>query len=299
MTTTNKKTKPTTKKTDDNLEQLLKENLALDEKLQDKLPSELKKDFIKGETDLSADEPDGALTQVLDSIEADDSAMVENSANTKDDFPVPLVKDDSSIELEEKKDLVLESNNLESTGDKELTKFDVGSEIIKNIIPPEALKSMENTDKLPEGPIERPLEEVKKEAEEVKKELEKEKKEIEAHMEDVGTLASAAQVQQAQQTKTPEMVKVEGVLQDGLKDYFLKMTPNEQENFKIEGERVASKIVILLKAAKVKVVKILKLITQWLKMIPGVNKYYLEQQSKIKTDNLIRMKEEGEFDGKM
>jgi hypothetical protein len=91
---------------------------------------------------------------------------------------------------------------------------------------------------------------------------------------------------------------VEDILEDGLDEYYVKMSPEEKMEFKAEGELVASQITKLLRAAKVKVVKIVELIVNWLRRIPGVNKYYLEKESKIKTDELLQIKKdkEGLFD---
>ena len=130
----------------------------------------------------------------------------------------------------------------------------------------------------------------------LEKEREAVKKEIEADKEDLGTVASAAVAAATQDKKNPVMGGGGGGLEDGLDPYFLKMTPAEKAEFKKVGEETAGKVMTLLKETKVKVVKILELIANWLKMIPGVNKYFLEQESKIKTDTLLKMKEEGMFD---
>ena len=50
----------------------------------------------------------------------------------------------------------------------------------------------------------------------------------------------------------------------------------------------------MLKAAKVQVDKVFDLIKNWLGLIPGVNKYFLRQESKIKTDKLLKLKKEKE-----
>ena len=54
------------------------------------------------------------------------------------------------------------------------------------------------------------------------------------------------------------------------------------------------KINELLSHAKVKVNKIIALIRDWLKLIPGINKFFLEQETKIKADNLLEYKAEKE-----
>jgi hypothetical protein len=42
---------------------------------------------------------------------------------------------------------------------------------------------------------------------------------------------------------------------------------------------------------KIKVNKIIDLIRRWLKLIPGINKFFLEQEVKIKADKIIRLKD--------
>ena len=47
-----------------------------------------------------------------------------------------------------------------------------------------------------------------------------------------------------------------------------------------------------MKSTKVKVKKILKLILEWLRILPGINRFFLEQEAKIKTDRIIQLKED-------
>ena len=87
-------------------------------------------------------------------------------------------------------------------------------------------------------------------------------------------------------------VRIESVLSEDLTDVFLKMSPVQQAAFKQKGEETAGKIQAILASAKVNAKKILDLIRDWLKMIPGVNKFFLEQDAKIKTDRLMLLAEE-------
>jgi hypothetical protein len=81
--------------------------------------------------------------------------------------------------------------------------------------------------------------------------------------------------------------EIEAVLSEDLTDLFLKLPPEKREAFRLKGEETASKVRVLLSSAKVNVKKILLLIVDWLKMIPGVNKFFLEQEAKIKADKLL------------
>lgn len=86
--------------------------------------------------------------------------------------------------------------------------------------------------------------------------------------------------------------QIENVLADGLKDIYRNLAPAKQKEFKKAGEETARKINLLLAKAKINIGEIIKLIKKWLSLIPGVNKYFLEQEAKIKADELIRLRNE-------
>lgn len=85
--------------------------------------------------------------------------------------------------------------------------------------------------------------------------------------------------------------KVEKIMEEGLKDAFLEMTTIQQQEFKIKGEQTAAQIRTLLRATHVKAKKIFQLIVEWLKLLPGVNRFFIEQEAKIKSDKIISIKE--------
>ncbi len=89
------------------------------------------------------------------------------------------------------------------------------------------------------------------------------------------------------QAKEADFIKVEKILEENLAQAYQSMEPELQSQFKKEGERIASLVWQMIKTAKIQVKEILKMIVHWLKMIPGVNRYFLEQESKIKTDKII------------
>ncbi|MDD5749928.1 MAG: hypothetical protein PHO91_04090 [Patescibacteria group bacterium] len=82
--------------------------------------------------------------------------------------------------------------------------------------------------------------------------------------------------------------KVEEILAQGMENVFLSMDARTQEVFKIKGEETAKKINTALQKAKIKFSEIVSLISNWLKIIPQVNRYYLEQEAKIKADAIMR-----------
>ncbi|MFH0815164.1 MAG: hypothetical protein V1902_03770 [Candidatus Falkowbacteria bacterium] len=91
--------------------------------------------------------------------------------------------------------------------------------------------------------------------------------------------------------KSPYIVAVESILEEDLKDLYVNLPENKKQAFKKEGERVANKIEKIIQSAKVSVSKIISLIRNWLLMIPGVNKLFLEQEAKIKADKILAVKE--------
>ena len=86
-------------------------------------------------------------------------------------------------------------------------------------------------------------------------------------------------------------VKIEKIMEEGVGDAYQRLSPVAKEEFKIKGEETANIIREMVKSGHAKVKKIFQLILGWLKMLPGVNKYYLEQEAKIKTDRIMSVKE--------
>ncbi len=88
------------------------------------------------------------------------------------------------------------------------------------------------------------------------------------------------------------LIEIENVLSEHLEEIFAGMTPQQQMAFQQKGEETAREVKTLLQETKVKVREILNLIKEWLQMIPGVNKFFLEQEAKIKTDRLLNWREQ-------
>jgi len=112
-------------------------------------------------------------------------------------------------------------------------------------------------------------------------------KEKRKEAERVGEVASAPIINQRQKEREK---KIEKVLAEGLEDVYLNMSLEKRKEFKTVGEQTAGKISELLEKGKVKVKKIIALIRKWLALIPGVNKFFLEQEAKIKADEIMKLK---------
>jgi hypothetical protein len=83
--------------------------------------------------------------------------------------------------------------------------------------------------------------------------------------------------------------KYEEVMADGLGDVYHTMTPAQQEKFRKRGEEIAKVIEELTVHLKLTARKVIELIRAWLKMIPGINRYFLEQEAKLKTDEIMKL----------
>lgn len=84
---------------------------------------------------------------------------------------------------------------------------------------------------------------------------------------------------------------VENILAEGMDSVFLSLDAGTQKIFKTKGEEISSKITHLLLQTKVKIKEITNLILEWLRIIPQVNRHYLEQEAKIKTEKILKIKE--------
>ena len=84
-------------------------------------------------------------------------------------------------------------------------------------------------------------------------------------------------------------VKIEKIMEDGVGDAYNRLSPIAKEEFKLKGEETARSIRVLLQATHVKVKKIFQLILEWLRLLPGINRFFLEQEAKIKTDRIISL----------
>jgi hypothetical protein len=83
--------------------------------------------------------------------------------------------------------------------------------------------------------------------------------------------------------------ELENILADGLGDLYQTLDQTQQEIFKQKGEETARSISLLLKNVKFKIYEVLNLIRNWLFLIPGINKFFLEQEAKIKTDKILQI----------
>lgn len=92
--------------------------------------------------------------------------------------------------------------------------------------------------------------------------------------------------------KSALQVKVEEVMANGLDVSYQTMTPVQQERFRKKGEEIAKQIEDLTARFKLTARKVLHLLRSWLKLIPGINKFFLEQEAKLKADAIMKLGQE-------
>lgn len=93
------------------------------------------------------------------------------------------------------------------------------------------------------------------------------------------------------QVKDAVTEQIEKIMEEDLGDAFRELTPVQKQAFKIKGEETAWEIRKMIKTTHFKVKNIFRLILEWLKMLPGINRFFLEQEAKIKTDKILTLKD--------
>ncbi|MFH1621240.1 MAG: hypothetical protein ABIB04_04105 [Patescibacteria group bacterium] len=87
-------------------------------------------------------------------------------------------------------------------------------------------------------------------------------------------------------------IEVEKILEEGLGDVYENLPESAKPKFKEKGELAAREISAMVRSLKLKLRKVLELIRDWLLTVPGVNRFFLEQEAKIKVDKLRELVED-------
>ncbi|MBI4276380.1 hypothetical protein HY629_00895 [Candidatus Uhrbacteria bacterium] len=90
-------------------------------------------------------------------------------------------------------------------------------------------------------------------------------------------------------TKSVMLQRVEKILEEDLAQVYFMMNTEEQSRFKLKGEETANAVESLLSHAKATAARLIQLLRAWFQLIPGVSKFFVERESKIKTDKLLRL----------
>jgi len=91
---------------------------------------------------------------------------------------------------------------------------------------------------------------------------------------------------------TPRQEEIDDILEDGLGEIYVTLTPEKQAELRRVGGETVRQIDQLLDHAKSQINKIIGLIRKFLLVIPGVNRFFLEQEVKIKADKIISLKDQ-------
>lgn len=110
----------------------------------------------------------------------------------------------------------------------------------------------------------------------------------------VDKISTAEERASEPQSKSDRQRAIEDVMAQGLQEVYLGLSDDDRRLVKQEGEKVAGVIASLFETGKAAAKKVLSLLREWLEKIPGVNKYFLEQESKIKTDKIMALSKKGE-----
>lgn len=84
--------------------------------------------------------------------------------------------------------------------------------------------------------------------------------------------------------------ELEIALGEGLEDQFLKMDFMSQKGFKEAGENLTEVLKDVILNQKIERPKIMDKIRLWLKMIPNVNNFFIEQETKNRADKIMAIK---------
>lgn len=101
--------------------------------------------------------------------------------------------------------------------------------------------------------------------------------------------ATSAQAPQPSVQKDHVTIQVEHILEEGLGEMYATLPPDAKVAFRERGEHVSEEIATMIRTFRVKISNVLRLIRSWLHTIPGVNKFFLEQEAKLKTDSILEL----------
>jgi hypothetical protein len=80
---------------------------------------------------------------------------------------------------------------------------------------------------------------------------------------------------------------VEKILEKDLGPLYATLPESAKPLFKKKGEEASDQIAGMLRSFRVEASRVIRLIRDWLLTIPNVNKFFLEQEAKLKTDGVL------------
>lgn len=88
-------------------------------------------------------------------------------------------------------------------------------------------------------------------------------------------------------TKSKTLSDIEYMLSEDLDLFYNSLDENRKKQFRDVGEQIAIEIDNMVKGFKTAAKRIVMLIRKWLMLVPGMNKFFLEQEAKIKTQKIM------------
>lgn len=92
------------------------------------------------------------------------------------------------------------------------------------------------------------------------------------------------------------LVEVEKIMEKGLADVYKSLPDSAKPIFKKKGEETAAALAQMVRSLNIQFKRALQMVRDWLLTIPKVNKFFLEQEAKIKVDELQALVEERKND---
>ena len=105
----------------------------------------------------------------------------------------------------------------------------------------------------------------------------------------IPTKSASAQPVAQTPAKDAVTLRVEKILEEGLGPLYASLPDSAKPKFKQKGEVAANEITGMVRSLRFQAKRALQLIRDWLLTIPGVNKFFLEQEAKIKVDMLAQL----------
>ncbi len=115
-------------------------------------------------------------------------------------------------------------------------------------------------------------------------------------------IASPEAAQEAQLTASPTATaiavppdkvaeEVDAILKENLDEAITAMPEEAKQRFWQKGKELSVILADMVRRYKVEVKHVLTLLKNWLTSIPGVNRFFLEQEAKIKTDRILELEQ--------
>ncbi len=93
------------------------------------------------------------------------------------------------------------------------------------------------------------------------------------------------------QEKTELRLDIERVLEEDLSYMYSQLSSEQRKQFRDEGERLAGKLETMVASAKIKLRTVILMIREWLLLVPGINKFFVERAAKIKAEKILSLKD--------